>query len=218
MVRGNMPRRMRIKLAFCGLVLAAGCSGFDKNDAAMQVRERFCNDWPYGCTDSTRVVVDEVHKTNRGRQVEFRVVDREDETTTLSSAYFEPEDNEWSFLFFENPFKDRFQEEATRVSEEIRLYGEQLRELKASQNWFLSIYGRYANSLEELDSVSYKPGKAPIALTAANGKEWKAEISSRFVKCQFDGPRQQLPACVGLPAENAGTESGPLSETFGETP
>ncbi len=213
-----MPRCMSTRwLAFCGFVFAAGCSGFDERDAAMQVRERFCSDWPYGCTDSTRVVVDEVNKTNRGRQLEFKVVDRDDETGRLSSAYFEPHDDEWSFLFFENPFRDRFQEQAARVSEETRLYSEQLRELKAAQNWFLSIYGRYAGSLEELDSVSYKPGDTPIALTVAGGNEWKAEISSRFVKCQFVGPRQQLPSCVGLPAENAGTESGPLSEIFGET-
>jgi hypothetical protein len=209
---------MTRRLALCGLVFAAGCSGFDENDAAMQVRERFCGDWPYGCTDSTRVVVEKVHKTNRGRQLEFRVVDRDDETATLASAYFEPEDDVWSFLFFENPFKDRFQEQAARVGEEIRLYSEELRDLKAAQNWFLSIYGRYAGSLEELDSVSYELGEAPIALTVTDGKEWKAEISSRFVKCRFDGPRQQLPTCVGLPAQNAGTESGPLSEIFGETP
>ena len=57
--------------------LLVGCDSFEKDDAALQIQERFCNEWPYGCTDSTRVVVEKVNETRNGRQVEFRVVDRE---------------------------------------------------------------------------------------------------------------------------------------------
>ena len=73
----------------------------------MQIRDRFCGGWPYGCTDSTRVEVEGVEKTNRGRQVEFRVVDGDDRSAKLASAYFELDDDVWRFLFFENPFKAR---------------------------------------------------------------------------------------------------------------
>ncbi len=214
-----MPRRVRFRPVFVGaLVVAAGCGGFDKEEAAMQIRDRFCDGWPYGCTESTRVVVEEVRKTNRGRQVEFRIVDGKDKSARLASAYFESEDEAWQFLFFENPFKDRFEAEAARIAEESRLFSEQLRELKVAQNWYNSIYGRFAESLEELDNVSYEPPDLPIVMSVSDGQRWKAEISSRVVKCELDVSRQQLPACSGLSAGNAGTESGPLSEAFGEFP
>lgn len=200
------------------LVIAAGCGGLDKEEAALQIRGRFCDGWPYGCTDSTRVVVEKVTKTNRGRQVEFRVVDREDRTAKLSSAYFESSDDAWQFLFFENPFKDRFEAQAARVAEESRLYSEHLRELKKKQSMYNSIYSRFAASLEELDSVSYEPPDLRIVMNVPDGEGWKAEISSRWVRCEIDVPRQQLPACAGLSAEGAGTKSGPLSEVFGKVP
>jgi hypothetical protein len=212
-----MRCRVRIRSCIVGaLVLAAGCGGFDKEEAAMEIRDRFCEGWPYGCTDSTRVVVEEVRKTNRGRQVEFRVVDGEDRTARLASAYFESGDEAWQFLFFENPFKDRFEAEAARVAEESRLFSEHLRELKAAQNWYNSIYGRFAESLEELGNVSYEPSDLPIVMSVSDGQHWQAEISSRIVKCELDVSRQQLPMCNGLSARDAGAESGPLSEAFGE--
>lgn len=200
------------------LLVAAGCGGLDKDEAASQIRSRFCDGWPYGCTDSTRVVIEEVKKTNRGRQVEFRVVDREDRTAKLAGAYFESSDDAWQFLFFENPFKNRFESQAARVAEESRLYSEHLREIKKKQSMFNSIYGRFAASLEQLDSVSYEPPDLPIVMTVTDGGGWKAEMTSRWVRCEIDVSRQQLPACTGLSAEGAGKKSGPLSEVFGKVP
>ena len=214
-----MPRRLRFRPVVVGaLVVAAGCGGFDKEEAALQIRERFCDGWPYGCTDSTRVVVEEVQKTNRGRQVEFRVVDGRDRTAKLASAYFESREETWQFLFFENPFKDHFEMEAARVAEEGRLFSGYLRELKVAQNWYNSIYDRFAESLEELNNVSYEPPDVPIVMNVVDAQHWRAEISSRIVKCELDISRQQLPSCTGLSAEAAGTESGPLSAAFGEAP
>jgi hypothetical protein len=198
------------------LMVAAGCGGLDKDEAAMQIRDRFCDGWPFGCTDSTRVVIEDVRKTNRGRQVEFRVVDRKDRTASLESAYFESNDGDWRFLFFEDPFKTRFEVEAARISQDGKALSERLRELKVAQNWYNSIYNRFALSLEELDNVSYEPPDLPIVMTVNDGAGWRAEISSRWVKCELDVSRQQLPVCAGLSAEDAGTESGPLSEVFGE--
>ena len=214
-----MPRRVRFRPIVVGaLVVVAGCGGFDKEEAAMQIRDRFCDGWPYGCTDSTRVVVEEVRKTNRGRQVEFRIVDGKDKTARLASAYFESGDEAWQFLFFENPFKGRFEAEAARVAEESRRFSEHLRELKVAQNWYNSIYGRFAENLEALDNVSYEPPDLPIVLTVLDGQRWRAEISSRFVKCELDVSLQQLPVCAGLSAEDSGTELGPLSQAFGKVP
>jgi hypothetical protein len=198
------------------LMITTGCGGLDKDEAAMQIRDRFCDGWPIGCTDSTQVVIEDVRKTNRGRQVEFRVVDRDDKTASLASAYFESRDDAWKFLLFENPFKSRFEEQAARVAKESRLYSEHLRELKKKQSIYNSIYSRFAASLEELDSVSYAPPNLPIVMTVSDGTGWRAEIASRWVKCELDVPRQQLPVCSGLSADGAGTESGPLSEVFGQ--
>lgn len=195
------------------------CDSFDKGQAALEIRDEVCSGWPYGCTDSTQVKVKKVHKTRHGRAVEFQVVDRLDETATLSAAYFEPtgEEEEWEFLLFENPFNDAFKAQATVVDTESRLFRDALRELKSKQSWFNMIYGRYARSLQELDSVSYKKPDLQIDMvTSENDSSWVAEIATRYVKCVLDISRQQLPSCVGLPAENAGTTSGPLSEAFGE--
>jgi hypothetical protein len=211
-----MRCRVRLRPCVVGVLgVVAGCGGLDKEEAAVEIRDRFCNGWPYGCTDSTRVVIEEVNKTNRGRQVEFRVIDGDDRTAKLVSAYFESDDEGWRFLFFENPFKDRFEAEAARVAEQSRLFSEHLRELKVAQNWYNSIYGRFAESLEELDDVSYERSDLPIVMTITDGQQWRAEISSRIVKCELDVSRQQLPACHGLSAAHAGSESGPLSEAFG---
>lgn len=198
------------------LMVTAGCGGLDKDEAAAQIRDRFCDGWPHGCTDSTRVVIEDVRKTNRGREVEFRVVDRKDRTANLESAYFESDDGDWRFLFFEDPFKTRFEVEAARIARDGKQLSERLRELKVAQNWYNSIYNRFAVSLEELDNVSYEPPDLPIAMTVDDGGGWRAEVSSRWVKCEIDVSRQQLPVCAGLSADDAGTESGPLSEVFGE--
>ncbi len=200
-----------------GLSLLVACDSFDKRDAALQIRERFCDGWPYGCTDSTRVAIEDVAKTRHGRQVKFRVVDRRDRTAVLSAAYFEPRADEWRFLLFENPFKDLFETQASQFDVDKRRLYEQLRELKSAQSWFISIYSRYARTYQELDSVSYKHPELPVKMTVAgDAKSWKAEVSNPVVKCEVDVPRQQLPTCVGLAAANAGSKSGPLSAAFGE--
>lgn len=86
--------------------------------------------------------------------------------------------------------------------------------LKAAQGWFLSIYGSYASSLGALDSVSYKPPpEVPIEM-AAQDSSFTAEASSQYVYCELRVPGQQLPRCVGLSADHAGTDSGPLSSSF----
>lgn len=214
-----MRRCVRIRLgAAVALMIAAGCGGLDKDEAALQIRDRFCDGWPYGCTDSTRVVVEDMRKTNRGRQVEFRVVDRDDKTARLASAYFESGGEAWRFMFFENPFKERFEAQAVQIAEEGKRYSEHLRELKVAQNWYNSIYGQFATSLDQLKNVSYKPPDLPIVMSVLDGGHWKAEISSRWVKCELDVSKQQLPVCTGLSANDAGTKSGPLFEVFGEAP
>lgn len=211
-----MPRSRKLwPFVLCGLGLLVACDSFEKDDAALQIRERFCGDWPYGCTDSTRVELQKVRKTTHGRQVEFRVIDRRDRTATLSAAYFEPREDEWAFLLFEPPFSERFRVERARVDEDSRRFTNLLMELKSAQRWFVTIYGRHARSLAELDSVSYKPADVPIQMTVAGGS-WRAEIVSPYVRCELDASRQQLPSCAGRSAENAGSESGPLATAFGE--
>jgi len=211
-----MPRcRKSWPVVLCGVGLLVACDSFDKEEAALQIRERFCSEWPYGCTDSTRVELGKVRKTRNGRQVEFRVIDRQDQTATLSAAYFEPLRDDWAFLLFEPPFSERFRVERGRVSDDSRRFTDLLMELKSAQRWFLTIYGRHARSLAELDSVSYKPPDVPIQMTVAGGS-WRALIVNPYVRCELDASRQQLPSCVGLSAENAGSESGPLATAFGE--
>ncbi|UCF18921.1 MAG: hypothetical protein JSU87_13460 [Gemmatimonadota bacterium] len=201
-------------IALACLLLVAGCDDFDRDEAALQIRERFCEGWPYGCTDSTRVVIEDVDETRNGRQVVFRVVDRRDETARLSAAYFELEGDDWSFFLFENPFNDAFKAEAGRYAEDSRRYSDALMELKSKQRWFVTIYGRYAQVLQELDSVSYKSSDIPLEMTVI-GDGWGGRISGRYAECEIEIPSQQLPTCRGVLARNAGTADGPLSEAFG---
>ncbi len=211
-----MPRfRQSGLVVLCGLIALAGCDSFEKQEAAVQIRDRFCEGWPYGCTDNTEVEIEKVNKTRNGRQVLFKVRDGEDETARLSAAYFEPRGDSWIFLLFEDPFNDRFQAEAARVGADSRRFTDDLMELKSAQRWFLSIYGRYAGSLAELDSVSYEPAGDPIEMTVGGGS-WRGVMASQYVRCEFDSARQQLPSCAGLAAVNAGSETGPLSTAFGE--
>ena len=206
--------RFPLFLPVC-LVLFAACDSFDEEDAALQIRQEFCEGWPFGCTDSTLVEVEKVNKTLNGRQVEFKVVDGADKTATLVAAYFEEKDEEWAFLLFEPPFSQVYNLEKSSVVKDQRLFDEQLMDLKAAQKWFNTIYGRFAGSLAELDSVSYKRPQTPIQMTVTRGG-WSGEIKSQYTRCVLEIPRQQLPECEGLPALNAGTSSGPLSTAFGE--
>lgn len=200
---------------FACLALLAACDSFDEENAALQIRQEFCEGWPFGCTDSTYVQVEEVNETPNGRQVEFKVVDGEDETATLVAAYFEEKDEGWTFLLFEPPFSQKYNLEKSRVVEDQRKFDEQLMELKAAQKWFNTIYGRFAGSLAELDSVSYKRPQTPIQMTVT-GNGWRGEIKSQYARCVLEVPEYQLPRCEGLPALNTGTTSGPLSTAFGE--
>ena len=209
--------RRSFPLLFIGLILLVGCDSFEKDEAALQIRAEFCEGWPYGCTDSTEVVIGDVRETRHGRQVEFRVVDREDETATLEAAYFEQQGDVWDFMLFEPPFSEDYSRQKSRVLDDQRLFDEQLTDLKKAQRWFSTIYGRFAGSLAELDSVSYKPPESGIEMTVtAGGSIWRAEISSRYARCVLEVPRQQLPVCEGLPAPDVGTRDGPLSRAFGK--
>jgi hypothetical protein len=201
-----------------GLVTLAGCSGFDEDNAAIQIRETFCQGWPYGCTENTVVEIGKVRETLHGRQVEFKVVDGDDETATLQSAYFEREDDEWRLLFFEPPFSKQFTREENRAIDDRHKLEKQLMDLKAAQKWFTTIYRRYASNLAELDSVSYHPPGPALKMTVEQGGSgWRGEVESQYTRCVLEVPRQQLPSCEGLSAaQGAGTSSGPLSTAFGE--
>lgn len=206
-----------LSVLVCGAVGLTACDSFDEDQAALQIRERVCRDWPVGCSDSTRVVIEDVNKTNNGRQVVFRLVDRADETPPLSAAYFEPRDEEWGFLLFEEPFLSTFRELSGRVDADSRLLSDALGKVKSAQRWYNSIYGRYAGSLSALDSVSYKGSTVPIEMTVADDfGQWKAVASTRSVRCEIEGPGGQIPECVGLTAAYVGTDSGPLSEAFSD--
>ena len=201
-------------LGLAGVTLFAGCDDFDEGEASLQISERICEEWPYGCTDSTVVVIERVNETRNGRQVEFRIVDRLDETGRLSAAYFEREDEEWDLLLFEDPFDDALKVQAGKFAEDSRTYSDALMELKAAQRWFVTIYDRYAQSLQELDSVSYKVPEFPLEMRVGE-ESWRAQIAGDYARCEFDISSQQLPSCVAVPADGAGTPSGPLSSAFG---
>lgn len=212
-----MSRRLMccMSVLVCGAAVLTGCDSFEEDRAALEIRERVCKDWPVGCSDSTRVVIEDVNKTNNGRQVVFRLVDRADETPPLSAAYFEPRDEEWGFLLFEDPFQSTFRELSGRVDADSRLLTDALSEVKSAQRWYNSIYRRYAGSLSALDSVSYKGSTVPIEMTVTDDfGRWKAVASTRYVRCEIEGPGGQIPDCVGLTAEHVGTDSGPLSQAF----
>jgi hypothetical protein len=212
-----MSRWKALPLVAVSLLWIVGCDSFDDDSAAVQIRQAFCEGWPYGCTDNTVVEVGKVRETRYGRQVEFRVVDGEDRTGTLKAAYFEEKDGEWAFLLFEPPFSERFAREKSRVVDDQREFEEQLMDLKAAQKWFNTIYGRFARSLAELDSVSYEPPGTPLEMTVGpEGNSWSGVVKSQYARCILEVPRRQLPSCQGLAALNTGTPSGPLTTAFGE--
>lgn len=197
------------------LAVFTACGGLDKEAAELEIRERLCDEWSYGCTESTEVAVQKVRKTRLGRQVEFRVVDRADATPTLAAAYFEPKDDGWEFILFEDPFRTLLDQNASLLTQDRKLFTDQLMDVKAAQRWFIAIYGRYATSLAELDSVSYKVQGGGLSMISDDrGGSWQAEVASDFVRCEMDNSRQ-LPHCRALPAEGAGTETGPLTRAFG---
>jgi len=214
-----MHRSTAFFLVSCGLISLAGCGGLDEDAAALQIRQAFCDGWAYGCTENTVVEIGAVRETPHGRQVEFKVVDGDDETTTLKAAYLELEDDKWTFMFFEPPFSKQFAGETSHIERDNRELKEQLMDLKAAQKWYTSIYGRFALNLAELDSVSYKTPERAIEMTASQGGDgWRGEIASLYVHCVLEVPSQQLPTCENLAsAPNAGTPAGPLSAAFGES-
>lgn len=193
----------------------AGCDSLDDEQVRLQIREEFCRDWPYGCTDSTRVVIEKVRETRHGRQVMFRVVDREDDSGTQSAAYFEQRDDSWRFLLFEDPFKETFNKQAAMYKADSQRFTDALMELKAAQKWFKSIYGHYARGFAELDSVSYQAASPSIQMNTEDGI-WKAEVSSELVRCGFDVAKHQLPQCSPRWPATVGTPEGPLSKAFGD--
>lgn len=210
MVWRHSVRPLAVALVVAAL---AGCDSFADEQARLQIREEFCRDWPYGCTDSTRVVIEKVRETRNGRQVMFRVVDREDDSGTRSAAYFEEHDDGWRFLLFEDPFKETFNKQAALYKSDGQKFTDALMDLKAAQRWFQSIYGRYARGFEELDSVSYRVPDLPIRMQTEDST-WKAEVSSDRVQCEFDVGKHQLPRCAPRWPATVGTPEGPLSTVF----
>jgi len=213
-----MHRSTGLFLLCAGLVSMTGCGGFDEEAAALQIRQAFCEGWPYGCTIDTVVEIGAVSETPHGKQVEFKVVDGDDRTTTLRAAYLELKNDEWTFMFFEPPFSTQFARETSRVESDRRELKAHLMDVKAAQKWFTSIYGRFALNLSELDSVSYKVPERTLEMTASQGGDsWRGQAASRYVHCVLEVPSQQLPTCENLAtAPNTGTPAGPLSTAFGE--
>jgi hypothetical protein len=213
-----MHRSTAFLLLSIALVSVAGCGGLDEDSATLQIRQAFCEGWPYGCTEDTVVEIGDVSETPHGWQVAFKVVDGDDQTAILKAAYLELEEDEWKFMFFEPPFSKQFAEETSRVERDQRELKEHLMDLKAAQRWFTSIYGRFALNLSELDSVSYKAPERTLEMTASEGGDsWRGQAASRYVHCVLEVPSQQLPTCENLVnAPNSGTPSGPLSTAFGE--
>ncbi len=203
------------RLALLSLPLLSGCDGFDKESAALQIREKFCGEWRYGCSDSTQVQIKKVRKTAHGRSVDFRVMDRADETATLSAAYFEPEDDAWALLLFENPFLDVFKEQVSQLGQDRKQVSDRLMKLRTAQNWHSSIYGQYASEFEQLTRVNYKPASEPIEMVVGDGGSgWRAESSGSFVTCVIDAEKL-LPVCGVRASRPAGEEAGPLTTEFG---
>jgi hypothetical protein len=208
--------RILLLLPVC-LVLFNACNRLDEEAAALQIRENFCEGWPFGCTESTVVEIGKVRETRHGRAIEFKVVDGEDETRTLSAAYFELQEDVWTFLLFEPPFSEEYNRQKSRVVDDKRLFEEELSELKKAQRWFATIYGRFARDFAELDSVSYTRPTVAIQMTVSpNANAWTGEVRSEYTRCVLEIPRQQIASCEGLSALNTGTSSGPLSTAFGE--
>ncbi len=210
--------RMLSSVALVSLSVCLACGGFDKQAAALQIEERFCSDWAYGCTDSTRVRVRKVHETPHGRSVEFEIIDRADRTARLSAAYFEPvgsEGEDWELLLFENPFLTEYKLRVSQLREDQTRVSDRLMELRTAQNWHSSIYGRYANDLGQLTKVNYKPVDEPIRLfVTQDGTAWRAESDGRYVTCSV-GAETLLPECVVHESPIAGSEEGPLAAEFG---
>ncbi len=204
------------RLALLGLPLCLACSGFDKESAAAQIRERFCGEWAYGCTNNTRVQIGKVKKTPNGRSVEFRVIDREDATATLSAAYFEEQGDGWRFLLFEDPFLRRFRALVSELAADRNEVSELLMQMRSAQSWHRSIYGSYAAELDQLARVNYKPPEKPIQLAVAeDGTDWTAEAEGRYVRCTV-GAGLLLPGCSVRTAPAAGEPGGPLAKAFEE--
>ena len=198
------------------LLLAVGCAGIDEETASAEILEEVCEDWPYGCTENTRVEIEKVRETPNGRSVDFRLVDRQDRSAVLSAAYFEPEDDGWLLLLFENPFLDRFKQLVAEMKRDREEVGDRLMELRSAQNWHQSIYGSYAGDMERLANVNYKPPQAEVRLSVGDGgKTWHAESDGSFVTCEI-GTDDRLPVCRVKKASDAGSEAGPLATRLGE--
>lgn len=203
------------RLALLSLAVLISCDGFDKESAALQIREKFCGEWPYGCSDSTEVQIRKVRKTPNGRSVDFRVLDRADESATLSAAYFEPDGEAWALLLFENPFLDVFKEQVSQLGQDRKQVFDRLMELRTAQNWHNSIYGQYASEFEQLTRVNYKPGSEPLEMVVGDGgSSWRAESSGNFVTCVIDEGKH-LPDCNVRASRPAGEAAGPLATEFG---
>lgn len=193
----------RAALTFLAVLSAAGCGRFDEGAAAQQIRAKFCESWPYGCRSSLTVKVEDVRQSGEGRVVSFRLEAAGAETDALTGAYFTPTKSGWEFLMFEDPLRSRLERIARLVNEDRERLAAQMTALKAAQDWYRSIYRRYAPKLSDLQRVSYAAGgEASVTMTVReDGQDWRAQASGRFVDCVIDAERA-LPECkVRAPGE-----------------
>jgi hypothetical protein len=194
----------------------AACGGFDRPEAAREIRDRFCDEWPYGCSDDLRVVVEEVREAGAGRLVDFRIEDGGYATEPLSGAYFARGEDGWDLVFFEDPFRTELDEGLARFARDRRTQADRLLRIQTAQEWHRSIHGRYATNLEELTRVSYVPPEG-VSVRVGDPSEpggWMAEANGRFTRCVMDGG-DALPKCELSGGTTADEGGGPLAATFG---
>lgn len=202
-------------LLLSSLIALAACSGVDEEDASAQIRERFCARWPYGCSAETQIVVKRVRKAGEGRLVDFRIVDGSTKTDVLSAAYFEEQETGWEFFSFDDPFREIFENQANSMNADRKRLDDLLLDLKAKQNWYRAIYGRYAASFQELASrVRYSASYEQVAMTVdPEGESFEASAVGQYFTCEFDTSRR-LPNCQ-LNAQGTETDPLGLSAAFG---
>ncbi len=205
-----------VLLLLSSLAVLISCSGFDEEAARAEIRERFCDRWPYGCSESTEIVVKRVRKAGAGRLVDFRIVDGSDKTGMLSAAYFGERESGWEFFSFDNPFREVFEHRTNEINADRKHLTDLLIDLRAKQNWHLAIYGRYAASFEELASrVRYTASFDGVKMIVAeDGESFQTTTTSQYFTCQADDSRH-FPKCqLHVDGDDAGKPRA-LSKTFG---
>lgn len=210
-----MPASVRL-LPLCALLSIAGCDGLDDEAAAAQIREQFCREWPHGCSDDLQVVIRDSQRRDTGRVLDFQLVAGEQATGTVSGAYFMKNADGWELVVFEDPFRARLEEHASRITAERSRLVDELLDLKVAQDWHRSIHRRYAPSLAELERVRYRPpdaGSLRMSVTE-DGSGWTAEAAGEHVTCSL-AAGEYIADCQVVGAALARGRAGPLTAVFG---